>query len=263
MIDYSYHTHTYRCGHADGTEEEYVLAAIEAGYKVIGFTDHMFIENFIQKGIRGDFSELDDYVNTINNLKEKYKGKIEIRLGFECEFAPVLKNYYKFLLEEKGFDYLIIGQHLFLEEDYSYRWLMDHQDKYFALNKYVNWIIEGMSTGMFKYIAHPDLFVRMFPCFDEEIARQCERICEASLKYDIPLEINLGGIRGTRVFKPGRMNYANEEFFKIASRYGCKVIIGIDAHSPNDLTHFESLKKGEEFVTKFELNEIKRLDFTK
>ena len=33
----NYHTHTYRCGHAIGTDEEYVLAAIEKGFKENGF----------------------------------------------------------------------------------------------------------------------------------------------------------------------------------------------------------------------------------
>ena len=260
MIDYSYHTHTYRCGHADGKEEEYVIAAINAGFKVIGFTDHIFIKGFVQPGIRGDYDELDDYIDTINKLKEKYKDQIEIRLGFESEYAPHLRDYYKYLLEEKGVDYLINGQHLFLEPDNSFLWVGQYE-KYFALNKYVDYLIEAMASGYFKYTAHPDLFVRMFSEFDEEITRQCERLCEASLKYDIPLEINLGGIRGTRVFKPGQMNYANETFFQIVSKYGCKVIIGIDAHSPNDLSHKESIEKGQEFVTKFNLNEIKRLDF--
>ena len=37
----NYHTHTSRCGHAGGTDEEYVLAAIEAGWQVLGFSDHM------------------------------------------------------------------------------------------------------------------------------------------------------------------------------------------------------------------------------
>lgn len=36
------HTHTYRCGHATGTEEEYILRAIENRIKVMGFSDHRF-----------------------------------------------------------------------------------------------------------------------------------------------------------------------------------------------------------------------------
>ena len=36
----NYHTHTWRCRHADGTEREYVETAIEAGFKILGFSDH-------------------------------------------------------------------------------------------------------------------------------------------------------------------------------------------------------------------------------
>lgn len=37
---FNLHTHTYRCHHAKGTDEEYVIKAIENGYDLIGFSDH-------------------------------------------------------------------------------------------------------------------------------------------------------------------------------------------------------------------------------
>ena len=37
----NYHTHTARCGHATGTGEDYVLAAIEQGFDELGFSDHV------------------------------------------------------------------------------------------------------------------------------------------------------------------------------------------------------------------------------
>ncbi|MFR5796189.1 MAG: PHP domain-containing protein [Christensenellales bacterium] len=37
----NYHTHTARCGHATGTDEDYVLAAIEQGFDELGFSDHV------------------------------------------------------------------------------------------------------------------------------------------------------------------------------------------------------------------------------
>ena len=37
----NYHTHTARCGHATGTDEEYVLAAIEQGFDELVFSDHV------------------------------------------------------------------------------------------------------------------------------------------------------------------------------------------------------------------------------
>ena len=36
----NYHTHTPRCGHAIGSEEEYVRCALEAGFQILGFSDH-------------------------------------------------------------------------------------------------------------------------------------------------------------------------------------------------------------------------------
>ncbi len=36
----NYHTHTKRCMHAEGTEADYVKAALNACLDVLGFSDH-------------------------------------------------------------------------------------------------------------------------------------------------------------------------------------------------------------------------------
>ena len=36
----NYHTHTYRCNHASGTEEEYIQCALDGNIEVLGFSDH-------------------------------------------------------------------------------------------------------------------------------------------------------------------------------------------------------------------------------
>ena len=74
----NYHTHTFRCGHAsDFSDEEYVVSAINNGFEVLGFSDHIMLPGISQPRIRGDYSLLDDYVNSINTLKEKYKNTIK------------------------------------------------------------------------------------------------------------------------------------------------------------------------------------------
>ena len=40
MIMKNYHTHTMRCYHAIDQEEDYIQAAIKAGYTELGFSDH-------------------------------------------------------------------------------------------------------------------------------------------------------------------------------------------------------------------------------
>ena len=36
----NYHTHTWRCNHAEPGEERYVRAAIKRGLQILGFSDH-------------------------------------------------------------------------------------------------------------------------------------------------------------------------------------------------------------------------------
>lgn len=40
MQTFNYHTHTKRCGHADGDDEQYVRAAMMTGFKELGFSEH-------------------------------------------------------------------------------------------------------------------------------------------------------------------------------------------------------------------------------
>ena len=63
-IKHNYHTHTARCGHAIGSDEEYIIKAIEAGYQTIGISDHIMIP---------DLNRNEEYFDSISLLKEKYK----------------------------------------------------------------------------------------------------------------------------------------------------------------------------------------------
>ncbi len=242
-IDYCYHTHTYRCGHASGKDEEYVLAAIESGIKVLGFTDHVMLPGYPQPGIRGDFALLQDYIDSINSLKEKYKDKIEIHLGFECEYYPQFVDYYKELKEKYGIEYLILGQHCFINERNEFQWHMCSDTKE-NVDRYVHYLIKGMESGLFAYVAHPDLFITAFDEWQPYMDEASESICEAAVKYNIPLEINLGRFnRGNMFFN--HLMYPDLRFFRIAAKHGCKVIVGRDAHNPRHLleTHFDFAEK--------------------
>ena len=262
MIDYCYHIHTKRCGHAIGTEEEYVKSAIAHNIKVLGFSDHVFLPGISQPSMRGNIEELDDYINTVLFLKEKYKDQIEIHLGFECEYGKAFESYYRDLLENKGFEYLILGQHLFFEEDGKCTWLLSSEDKDAALKRYVDTIIEGIKSGLFTYVAHPDLFIRMYKSVTPFVEEEIKRLCKACEEYDMPLEINLGGLRDKRTFRNGFLNYVNEEIFKIISKFNIRIIVGVDAHAPE---HFDESNSdfafAEYLIDKYKLNHITRLTF--
>lgn len=68
----NYHTHTWRCRHADGTEREYVERAIEGGLKILGFSDHSpypFPEGY-DSGMRMRLDQVEGYVDTVLALKK-------------------------------------------------------------------------------------------------------------------------------------------------------------------------------------------------
>ena len=46
-MKHNYHTHTTRCHHAEGSDEDYIIEAIKAGYKTLGFSDHAPWQNIL------------------------------------------------------------------------------------------------------------------------------------------------------------------------------------------------------------------------
>lgn len=231
MQKFNYHAHTVRCKHASGTEEEYVKQAIKAGYERIGFSDHAPYTGITNPSHRMESKELFAYRNEILRLKEAYKDQIEIYVGLEVE------NYsaYREDVEEyaKLFDYLILGQHSYeygdgLAGDY-YR---DHEDKW--LMKYAEQVVSMMETGLIDIVAHPDLYMSSTPIWNETCEMVANKICEASKRLQIPLEVNMGAIRfgKKQIGEEVRYLYPYSKFWEVAERHQCPVIYGIDAHSP-------------------------------
>lgn len=241
----NYHTHTSRCGHAAGTEEEYVLAAIDGGLKVLGFSDHtpfIFPDNY-RSHIRMAPEELENYVQTVLTLKEKYAGQIHIRLGLEVEYYPDRIPALLELIKPYGIEYMILGQHWCgNEENEPYNGAATYSEA--LLKRYCDQVIEAMDTGLFSYLAHPDLL--QFVGDDKVYRAQMGRLCQTAREKNMPLEINLLGYTNGR-------HYPRELFWEIAGEWGCQVVLGSDAHLPAQVVDPEAEKKALELVEKYGL----------
>lgn len=220
------HTHTYRCRHAKGTDEEYVLAAIDAGYDKLGFADHTpfpYKDDYIN-GDKMLVEELPDYIDSVLSLKERYKGQIEILLGLECEAVP---EFFSFLREMKRkMDYLILGSHGDKRIDPYSGVLKEPQQ----LWRYLDFTVEGMETGLFLYLAHPDVMLGRYPVFDDTAAEVSRKLCREAKRLNMPLEYNLYGIY--KGVKPGCLGYPYDGFWRIAAEENCVAVVGVDAHNP-------------------------------
>ena len=241
-IEYCYHTHTYRCGHASGEDEEYVKQAIAYGIKRLGFTDHVMLPGYSQPGIRGDYSLKDDYLKSINKLKEKYKDQIEILVGFECEYYDEMVDYYKELLKEV--DYLILGQHCEIRNG-QLHWYFDG-DPYEGAKRYLEDITKGLKTGLFTFFAHPDIPLRHFKKDDPFIDELSNQILNTCQQYRVTIELNLGQMRRP-IYDENEGFYPHAKFFELAKNYDLDIIMGIDAHSPYDFND-KDVNKGFDFA---------------
>ena len=109
----NYHTHTPRCHHAVGTEEEYIQSAIAGGLQILGFADHSpyWFPGDYYSTFRMRPEELPNYVGNLRTLREKYAGQLRLHIGVEAEYYPKYFGELKERLRDGGVEYMILGQH--------------------------------------------------------------------------------------------------------------------------------------------------------
>lgn len=241
----NYHTHTVRCYHAMDKEEDYIQAAIKSGYTELGFSDHTpwHYASAYHSTMRMEEDKLAGYVQTLLKLKDKYKNQISIKIGLECEYFPKYMDWLKQVLKEYPIDYIILGNH-FDETDetgiYFGRPLNKQQ-----LTKYVDSCIAGMKTGLYSYLAHPDL--AYYDTTDIYYEQEMKRLCEAAKECHMPLEFNLLGYTTHR-------QYPNETFFRIAKEVGNQIIIGTDAHESDALLDMKTYELARKWLKRLDLD---------
>ncbi len=244
-IPVNLHTHTERCNHAVGDDQDYVEAAIAAGIQTLGFSDHvpMPYRNHFHSHIRMGVNELPDYTASILSLKEAYRGRIEILLGYEAEYDAELFPEMIRELSQYPFDYLIFGAH-FIDNEYAGFYAGSETGDEKRLSAYVRNVVAGISTGVYTYLAHPDLIFYTGP--DKIYEKYMRQICLAAKDADLPLEINLNGYRYHR-------NYPDERFFALAKEYENTIVLGFDAHNPDLFSDPDPIKKAEALIQRLDL----------
>lgn len=232
MLQSNFHTHTYRCGHAKGNDEDYILAAIQANLTTLGFSDHAPYRFYDNPKVCMKWTDKEEYISTITKLKDKYHSQIDIHIGFETEYFDDFIDEKKELLNYV--EYLILGQH-FKRPISIGSYFKTNTDE--EILEYCDNVCKGLSTGLYTCLCHPDLFMLAQTEFNDVCQLVCHKIAQKAKETNTPLEINLRGIqKGRGQYNTGnRYPYPNYDFWKIASQYDVDCVIGIDAHDPNDI----------------------------
>ncbi len=239
----NYHTHTKWCRHGTGEIEDFVLEAISKGLKTIAITEHVPLRDNSERN-RMSWEDFYLYDKDFNRVINKYKDKIEIIKGFECEYYKDSLDDYIMFKEKYGYNLLILGHHKAgkLKEIDVF-----NEKSYEDMLVYANEVTEALNTGLFDFIAHPDLVLNSYNnnIWDDKSDLVMRKIFKSCQDNDIPVEINMNGLRVNK-------RYPDKNAFRISKDYNLRYLINSDAHRPNELVD-ENYQRALDFAKELDL----------
>lgn len=267
-IKSNYHTHTFLCKHAIGDVDDYVKRAIHLGYETIAITDHGPFPKFLQKKLhsrRMSFEQYDEiYLDHLARAKKEHYKEITVLSGIEIEYMDELKPYYDRF--KKDLDFLILGQH-YIKLNNTYVSVFEQPLTKEEVEIYADTVVAGMNSGMFKILAHPEIFSWNIQNWDENCAAASKKIIDAAIVNHVVLEINVNGVRNAfyqrkEMITENGINfpYPRLEFWKMVEKTTALVMINDDAHAPNRICDEYTLMVYESVIKKSKLKLIHTLD---
>ena len=229
-----YHTHTPLCGHAEGSPDDFILAAIRAGLAEIGFSDHAPLPEGLREGITMLPEQTEEYFSMVDAARSRHGSSIAVRTAMEVDF-PFHASFDRSYLADGRIDYLIGSCHFidgwgFDNPDYIHGFESRDIDQvysdYFAILQ--NLVV----SGAFNIIGHFDLVKKFGHRPRSDFSGHIRRIARECAARDVAVEINTSGLR-----KPVCEMYPSVDILSILFDEGVPITLGSDAHNADEVAH--------------------------
>jgi len=248
MINYNFHQHTT---FSDGKEtpQKFVEKAINLGFSHIGFSEHSplpFSNPFSLKE-----ENIDEYISTTDQLKEKYADQIKIYRALEMDYIPGVSEDFNYWRKRCKVDYLIGSVHLVKPDGTDKLWFTDGPDRRIydeGLNQFFDEDIrkavktfyhqtnQMIESQQFEIIGHVDKIKmhnqgRFFSEDEEWYKKLLNETIELIKQRNLIVEVNTRGLykkRSNSLFPDG---FA----LRKVKELNIPVIISSDAHHPDEI----------------------------
>ena len=113
-----------------------------------------------------------------------YSKEITVLGALEIEFYDELSAEYTKWSQE--LDYLILGQHNIELNDHNFKTIYQctpgNKDE---LELYIKKVINGLNSGFFSILAHPDIFMMFYQKWDNWAILGAKKIIETAIKNNV------------------------------------------------------------------------------
>lgn len=222
----NFHTHNYLCGHACGTVADYAREAVKHGYKVLGVSDHFNSHND-RDLIYVHYGNIEtDYLPQFDEAEKLFGKDITLLKSVEVAYYEGNDDYYRKLRDK--LDYVVLGQHGYMLNGERKNSFWDGNDEE-NVTAYCRQCVKSLQKGFFDIFAHPDLIFYNKPAITAEMREAFEGMIMTAAENGVIVELNANGIRNAR------FSYPTDLLVNACLKYGARVIISSDCHSPREL----------------------------
>jgi len=242
------------CHHAVGSIEDYIKHAIDKKLDLIGISDHfpyeylksssILIEEVPYQEYAMSLNEVDLYLSTIQNLKEIYKNKIQLRVAFEVDYFKSQESFLNLQIKNRlnNLDYILGSAHilhgkskLFAVDDRRFLNMYKEFDSIDNIYlEYYHKLQDMINSEEFDFdiVSHFDLPKKYKKrAIDKELVmNEAIKTLELVKRRDLTIEINTGGLR-----KEIKEQYPSFEIIEKMYELDIPILLGSDAHHPNEL----------------------------
>lgn len=244
----NFHTHCFYCD-GESSPEDYVEKAIEKGFEALGFSSHAPMHFKCPWVLNEEY--LNEYCNAINDLKIKYRDKIEIYLGLEIDYFSKEYGPSSAIYKKLDLDYTIGSVHFIWNENTGeYLEVDGDEDKYaeiiqsifngsavkFAM-EYYSLIRRMVKEHKPNIIGHLDLIKKnnkdnKYFSMDKNWYRdEIMKTLRVISKSSSILEVNTGGLSRKYI----DTLYPEPWILRECSKLKIPVVLNSDAHNPSNI----------------------------
>lgn len=228
-----YHMHTPLCGHAVGQPIEYAQQAVKLGLEEIGFSDHAPFVHMVDPGVTMGIKQLPEYYQMIEDVRDRYKNDLRIKIAIEADFIPGYEDKTKAILDDYPYDYVLGSVHFIKDwgfDDPSQREKWNQQDVNQVYRDYFELLRQSAQSGLFDIMSHVDLVKKFGHRPTEDMSEEVRATAQVFKESNVAIEINTSGLR-----KPIGEIYPCLDHLKLYHEAGLNLTFGSDAHDPRDV----------------------------